>query len=261
MFSISTDDLPRLHSYTDAQRHFNDTKPIRGKPDIRPLGDRSKQQHQITEGTDKRGHYYAAKYHYTECIKFYESGLVWIDCGVWYTQSTCRLIHHVWGGGSCWSSRGKLWVSVRGGGSYLLSKGGIGIEPSQDHDTPLTIHNATPVYLRTYNKVTTKRIRDHLKPMREYWAALAKMGAERVKMYSQEWKEIIERDNHNISILFTPEALTNTQLQADHYMLYGNPTVDRLYQRALLVNFVTEEELYIYTPLEPGEHHVNWVER
>lgn len=261
MYSISTNDLPRLHSYTDAQRYFNDTKPIRGKPHIRPLGARSKQQHQITESTDERGHYYAAKCHNTECIKFYESGLTWIDCAGWHTQSTQKFIHHVWGGGSCWSSRGRLWLAVRGAGSYLLSKGGIGIEPSQDHDTPPTIHNATPVYLRTYNRATTKRIRDHLKPMREYWAALKKMGAEQVKKCSQEWKEIIERGNHNTLVLFTPEALTNTQLQADHYMLYGNPTIDLLYKRALLAEFITNDELYTYTPLEPGEHNANWVER
>lgn len=94
MFGISADGLRVIHNYDLAKDHFNSIKPLRGT-DVRPIGKRSKKQMQITEGRNEHGHYYAAKFYFTECVRWYEDGRMQVRCEGWPSISTASFIHAV----------------------------------------------------------------------------------------------------------------------------------------------------------------------
>lgn len=94
MYGINTNDLPVIHDYDHAKRHYDYITPIRGT-NIRPIGKRSKQHMQITEGSNEHGHYFAAKLHRSECVRWYHNGRIQVRADGYSTVSTASFIHAV----------------------------------------------------------------------------------------------------------------------------------------------------------------------
>lgn len=79
--------LPRITSYAGAQRLFNDTKPLRGTADHRPLGRRSAYAPmQIL----KRGEDYILRLYSTDIVTYRPDGSVLLNTGRWPTNATAR---------------------------------------------------------------------------------------------------------------------------------------------------------------------------
>ena len=95
MFAISTEGVVVIHTYDHAKQHYDYIKPIRGSNNIRPLGKRSKQHMMITEGSNEHGHYFAAKLHRSECVRWYQDGRIQVRADGYATVSTACFIHAV----------------------------------------------------------------------------------------------------------------------------------------------------------------------
>lgn len=86
----------RIGSFSDAEDKYNNVTPIRGK-DIRPLGDRRKQQNEIIKINDDT---YACRLYNTDVATYHRDGRVVLYKGGWDTQTTnaflCQVLPYGW---------------------------------------------------------------------------------------------------------------------------------------------------------------------
>lgn len=109
-FCAKFDDAPHLYGYADAARWEADVKPIRGRPDCKPLGARHK-----THATIRReGEAVICKLYYTDVLTYYPDGRIVVKLDGWATQSTCAFIESVVGL-RVGMRHNRVWVSAMGG--------------------------------------------------------------------------------------------------------------------------------------------------
>ena len=110
--------LPRITSYAEAKRMYENTKPIRGNPAFRPLDRRSKD----AKGSIKQvGDNYVIQLYRTGIVTYYPNGDVRLNTGNYNTISTADAIGQV-SPFSCWTSKGRTCVCNRYNkqGSFLV---------------------------------------------------------------------------------------------------------------------------------------------
>jgi hypothetical protein len=110
--------LPRIESYDEAKRVYENTKPIRGNPAFRPLDRRSKD----AKGSIKQvGDNYVLQLYSTDIVTYYPNGDVLLNTGNYRTISTADAIGQV-SPFSCWTSKGRVCVCNRYNkqGSFLV---------------------------------------------------------------------------------------------------------------------------------------------
>ena len=101
--------------YTTARNLYHEVKPIRGKPHIKPIGNRRK-QHETIELFDSDKEIYSYKLYDTHVVRLYPNGDVAIYTGGWGSQTTASFIS--WVTRNRFSGRifnNKLWVSTYDG--------------------------------------------------------------------------------------------------------------------------------------------------
>jgi hypothetical protein len=110
--------LPRIESYDEAKRVYENTKPIRGNPAFRPLDRRSK----YAKGSIKQvGDTYVIQLYSTDIVTYYPNGDVLLNTGNYSTISTADAIEQV-SPFSCWISKARVCVCNRYNkqGSFLV---------------------------------------------------------------------------------------------------------------------------------------------
>lgn len=110
MWGVSSN-YPSISSYADAERVYNNTKPLRGTTDVRPLDRRSiNAKSKIT----KQGEDYVITLYRTYIVRYFKDGSVFISTGGWSTPST-RAALSCMSPFSAFSSKGDTAVAVRCG--------------------------------------------------------------------------------------------------------------------------------------------------
>lgn len=90
--SWSIMDFDTIRSFNEAERRYNNVKPIRGKEaeDIRPMGDRRKQHARVVKIDADT---YACRMYTTNVMTYHRDGRVELTDGGWDTQTTRQFMH------------------------------------------------------------------------------------------------------------------------------------------------------------------------
>jgi len=81
----------RIGDFYELANKYNNTKPIRGKDDIRPLESRSKQHLRVVKIDDDT---YACRMYHTDVATYHRDGRVVMTLGGWNTMSTRNFFAH-----------------------------------------------------------------------------------------------------------------------------------------------------------------------
>ncbi len=88
MYATNITDMPELHSYEQALKHYESIKPIRGSDNLRPIcattNGRRKKHMQII----KRGDAIACRLYDTDVLTFYKDGVVEYNSGTYISNTT-----------------------------------------------------------------------------------------------------------------------------------------------------------------------------
>lgn len=105
---------PSISSFRDAHSMYEETKPLRGKPDFRPLDRRSSRANAqiIKDGED-----YVIRLYSTDIVRYRPDGTVKLQCGGWVSQSTAAAISAM-SPFTAWCRKGYLVVALRCGNYY-----------------------------------------------------------------------------------------------------------------------------------------------
>lgn len=227
-FAINVRDVPRLYNYNEAKRHWETVTPIRGS-NLRPLGNRRNKRMQITTYTDKRGRYYAAQLHNTECVRYYESGRVCVTAGGWSSLSTAMFIDAVW----CGHARlNRHYVWVRG---YPVV-GELWFEQTM---TGWQCLNPPKIYTKVMNRKTTAAIRQHPRVlmMQDYLRGIETLAG------SPGW--VNRRGAHHLMAAFLNAAEPDMEILARLGRERGAPYAwDTIYDHAVAAMLTTRDALY-----------------
>lgn len=170
---------PSISSYEDAKRTYENTKPVRGHPDFRPLVRRSIDcPSQIIKQDDQ----YVIKLYRTDLVTYFPDGSVFVSTGGWSTPSTRAAISAM-SPFSAWSSKGDTAVAVRSG-SYMRSQQafflpGAGLLFKPDAEGALVPVNPPTAVLRKtrVKREEAKAARKFFKPVETYIKAYSRAFA------------------------------------------------------------------------------------
>jgi hypothetical protein len=185
-----------LHLYNNLQDKWKNTLPLRGqkpknpgdpKPDIRPIGRRSR-KHEVVERIDlEDGTYaYAATLYQTRCVIAYPDGTFTVSTGGWDTPSTAKFIcTHTPQFVACVKVRNNLWLYGRDSttGKNPI-KHRLGQEPtrfyvdaSRDYGALVCV-DPKPIKVERVDRKKTRPYHDKLRPFMDWMSATLTMSDE-----------------------------------------------------------------------------------
>lgn len=158
----TTSNFPSINSYEDAKRKYENTKPLRGRPDFRPLEARSSRaKAQIL----KSGENYVIRLYNTDIITYKSTDEIILYTGGWNSATTAVAISSM-SPFACWMHEGNTIVRMPDlKRCYWLSHTGTG----------LTIKDGQPVN-PVMASITKTRVRKaEAKAARKYFAEVPKL--------------------------------------------------------------------------------------
>jgi hypothetical protein len=166
MWGLSSN-YPSISSYGSAARVYTDTKPLRGRPDFRPLDARSSRAKSqiIKDGDD-----YVIRLYRTDIIRYKPDGSVVINHGGWVTPSTAGAISAM-SPFTSWCRKGYLvvtpaanrWYSS-GQAKYVVLNEGLVFDPQGIPQNP----PAATIKKKRVKKDEAKRVRALFKEVPKY---------------------------------------------------------------------------------------------
>ena len=170
----TSNSYPIIRNYQQAANLYNDTKPLRGRPDLRPLDRRSKDaKTQIL----KHGTTYIIRLYRTDIITYFEDGSVFVSTGGYNTQSTAGAITAM-SPLTCWNQKGECVVSngrtsYGEGKRFLLYSKGLMFKPDAEGmlvpvDPPVAVQRKKRV-----NRAKAKEVRAYFKQVPVYIKAFS----------------------------------------------------------------------------------------
>lgn len=169
---------PSISSYEEAKRIYENTKPLRGHPDFRPLDRRSIDcNSQIIKQDDR----YIIKLYRTDLVTYFPDGSVFVSTGGWSTPSTRAAISAM-SPVSAWSSKGDTAVAVRAGSyvrsqqAFLLPRRGLSFVPKDGTLVPVNPPTATLRKTRV-KREKARAARKFFKPVETYIKAYSRTFA------------------------------------------------------------------------------------
>lgn len=169
MWGTSTN-YPSIFCYGDAKRTYENTKPLRGTTDTRPLERRSSRAKAFIE---KHGDEYHIKLYRTTIVVYYPDGKFHLNHGNWSTSTTAAALSRM-SPLTCWTSKGNLIVSTRGrfgyadGKKFVIPSGGMDFTRAEDGE--FIPHN--PPVAKQYK---TRVKKDETKAARKYYAEVPEL--------------------------------------------------------------------------------------
>jgi len=257
MFAISTDGCRSIHSYAEAKRHYESITPIRGKPNIRPIGQRSKQHMRIDENKNEHGHYYSAILYDTECVRWFEDGRIQVRTDIYNTQSTSKFIAAVTPFNTALFDN-YLWIGGFGlGFSMPIADGREGLtfkyNETMNHWECL---NPPNLYARSYNKQETARLRKLpvIQEIQTYLKSMKALGAWETR-FLWRTRHKVHNELHKMlqASIGVPDYVPSLEDMAKlgEYSL-GPVKPDEVYKICLSLELTSPEALYVETPVPIG---------
>ena len=190
--NLQTNKFVTLSSYAEAEAHFNNTKPIRGRTkdnDGVPLRcDRRYHQSyrllKLNNPTDQTAKpAYAARLYRTDVVTFFHDGSVMLDIGYNSTTTADFASHFLPHGFSCHLFAGKCVLSEHRTKQHYVCKQKVGLALNLTTD-PLTntkryeVARSTvpPMYVQKVDKKRGAAARKLVKPLLDYCQTLAALG-------------------------------------------------------------------------------------
>lgn len=253
-FSVNVRGIRSIADYAAAQERYADIKPIRGSHDTRPLGKRQAQHMRI----EKDGDVYHAALYRSRCVSYYPDGVIALSSGGYSTISTAVFIDAVSPFGAV--NAQQLWIHTPAGDYAMPYREPLRIK--HDDAGQWAVLNPEQLFKKSYNRVTTKKLRTHLKPLLDWmkitFALMAdengwiSLGTATVwgqfKGYLQD-PRIPEDPSHFFACVKAEQGGGKQPTAADIRAM----TLKKLYQQAAHLDLCTTEELYTHTPVPLGE--------
>jgi len=249
-FSISTKYLRTIPDYAAAAAVYDNITPIRGSNNLRPLGKRSAQHMRI----EKEGDVYHAVLYRGRCVSYFPDGVIALDSCGYSTVSTASFIHAVSPAGAF--NQQRLWVHLPSG-HYALP-----LKIKRDDAGQWQALNPKQFYKKSYNRVTTARLRAHIKPLMDWMKTTFPLltnengridfGGDKVWGQFKEYLRepcIPEDPTHFFACVKAEIGRDAKSTAADIKAM----VLKKLYQQAQYLDLCTEEELYTYTRVPLGE--------
>lgn len=92
MYAARCDDIPCLYNWMDASAHESEVKPIRGRPNCKPLGKRSKTHQTIRRGENDS---LICRLYETDVVVYHKDGRIDINLNGWASQTTMNFIYNL----------------------------------------------------------------------------------------------------------------------------------------------------------------------
>lgn len=168
------------HSYDAVKKHYDETKPIRGrKDDIRPAGTRRKDWMQVVKSNYQGVETYGYKFYNTTCVEYLPTtpekprqGIV-IRHGGWETPVTAEFIT-AYSPFSCVKRSNRLWVLVSGWWVPIVGNTGE-VRAVQDEQGDW-IPDMKPVTVRRVDRSAAKELRKRVDHVIHYCTSMLKLS-------------------------------------------------------------------------------------
>ena len=182
--------LVQLHSFAEAKNKFDNSVPIRGRiKECRPLGrNRSRSDYEIKKHwrvmedgcLGKYMESYTATLWNTNYVEWFSDGTLFIKTGGYSSPSINAVINYSVADsyGDLYSHNGKPYFRTKDGKSYLMTKAGLVLEPTEEiSNLPYqarVMHPLNPVQEFKYraNRKEMNKIRKHYKKFIDYGIAM-----------------------------------------------------------------------------------------
>ena len=128
----TSSNYPGIRSFEQAERTYNNTKPLRGYPDFRPFDARSpRAKAQML----KHGTTYIIRLYHTDIVTYFDDGRVFINPGRYYSRTTAGAISAM-SPFTCWIHLGEMIVSTGRSGygdglKFVLNSTGLMFKPNE----------------------------------------------------------------------------------------------------------------------------------
>ena len=174
--------VPRIHSYAEALKKYDNTKPMRGRSDdVRPLGERRDADTYSIRKNVWTNAIECVLYR-TPVVTFTTEDEVKIKFGTWSSASTCQFITRVLGGVGAYRVKGQVVLGFVGNVKAVIA----------DHEELVLVRDGngawTPKVKQTLydyrvNRREANNVRKSVSQFRDYMAGVAKLKEERVTSY------------------------------------------------------------------------------
>ena len=206
----------RMRNYEDALKTYNDTTPIRGRDNVRPLGHRSKVDAYQIRVKDKT---VECVLYVTPVVTYHEEGTITLCAGNYLSQSTCYFIIEVLGI-DAYINNHKFIIALQGKAYELKLNGKLTLQRNEQGQ--LITLDAPKQYTYRIRRKVHKEVKVRYAQMRDFIVGTAKLK-EGQEMETEELVEIFGKREQQVD--------GYKYLQADIPALkYNNPeTVEQMF--------------------------------
>ena len=157
-----------IKSFDDAKRIYESIKPLRGRPDFRPVDRRSSCA--VTD-IRKVGEDYIIKMYNTDIVTYRPGGSIFLDRGGWPTVATASAMSAS-SPFACWVQKGELIVRSASLKRFVLPSAGLVFVNGEPVNPPPTVQHKTRV-----KRELAKQVRSFFKDVPKLMASFAALCA------------------------------------------------------------------------------------
>lgn len=229
-------DLPRLYNWMDATITERDIKPIRGKPDCKPLGKR-RNTHVAIRKVDNEA--VACRLYQTDVVTFHKDGRIVIRLDGWSSQTTIAFIeellgvrtcirhNHAWIGATRQASTQEGWYALRAHEDNIFRRNGQG---------DLEFENPMQIKTHRANRVRANNVRKTYKPFIDYIKRTMRLRDDGFS--AQEYGDVFgwvhsELPNYPVQLWVSPSGNLNVEMVRDLLSLARSEQVQDQYKASL----------------------------
>jgi len=176
-FGINGNDLPLLRSYARAKQAYDNTTPIRGSNNVRPLGDRRKQHQRIEEAPRNAAGAagLACVLYRTACVTYYEDGTIYLAHGGYISQSTCTFIDRIAPVTAVRMDKKRDCLVVRvAGGEYQCGDDGLWLRYNPESTSYVPV-DPVPFKITLVNRAAMREVKKQYAAFMQYAVGLGKL--------------------------------------------------------------------------------------
>nr|DAT24735.1 MAG TPA: hypothetical protein [Caudoviricetes sp.] len=229
-------ELPTLYNWMDATLAERDIKPIRGKPDCKPLGKR-RNTHVAIRKVDNEA--IACRLYQTDVVTFHKDGRIVIRLDGWSSQTTIAFIEevlnvrgcirrrHAWLGVTRQGSTQEGWYALRAHEDNIFRRNGQG---------DLEFENPMQIKTHRVNRAGANNVRKQYKAFKDYVVRTMRLRDDGFS--AQEYGDVFgwvhsELPNYPVQLWVSPSGNLNVEMVRDLLSLARSEQVQDQYKASL----------------------------